>query len=71
MTIKKPSVDILDTDVLVVGGGGAGMMAALAVSHAGLQGDPGGQSDSIQGVCDPDGQTDGSCRTVVLSPGFS
>jgi fumarate reductase (CoM/CoB) subunit A len=37
MTIKKPSLDILDTDVLVVGGGGAGMMAALAVTQQGCR----------------------------------
>ena len=37
MTNKKPSLDILDTDVLVVGGGGAGMMAALAIAQQGCR----------------------------------
>ena len=35
--MKKPPVDILDSDVLILGGGGAGMMAALAASQKGCR----------------------------------
>ena len=37
MMSKKPAVGILETDVLVIGGGGAGMMAALAASRKGCR----------------------------------
>jgi len=38
MTIKKKPVDVVKTDVLVIGGGGAGMMAALEAHNNGCEG---------------------------------
>lgn len=35
MTVKKPPMEILETGVLVIGGGGAGLMAALKASQRG------------------------------------
>jgi len=34
MTVKKPEIEMLKTDILVIGGGSAGCMAAIAASDA-------------------------------------
>ena len=35
MTVKKPEIEIINTDILVIGGGSAGCMAAIAAREAG------------------------------------